>query len=450
MLRRQEGLSENNVVDFWLREIAGRRDLVTEEGSPVRVMYPGRMNDDRGADLLDAVIATNTGTAKGDVEVHVKSSGWWLHHHHENPAFNRVILHVVFWKNTQKDTNLQNGKIIPTIALSNYIGNTPGVEDNGALNETNWGMPCSLAANRKNIEDYCEILDKAGEARFLEKAGRFMADLAGIEARQVLYQGMMTALGYVRNKIPFQELARRLPLSILESVAGSYLTDEECLIQLQAMLLGTAGLLPSQSDAWQYQSKDSEWTVKLEKAWACYPHKETMSGDDWHLFKVRPSNFPARRIAAMSHCILSNRERGILAGLLGRVKEARGCHELERMLLVPANGYWARHFDFGPASRMRGDALLGSGRASVIAVNIFLPFTFAWGRSNSQPELAEKALDIYRHCPQLAANIVERHMQRQLRMNGHLVNSAQQQQGLLHIYQTLCTQGKCCLCPLAR
>ena len=136
--------------------------------------------------------------------------------------------------------------------------------------------------------------------------------------------------------------------------------------------------------------------------------------------------------------------------MLGRVKGAGGCQELERMLLVPANGYWARHFDFGPASRIRGDALLGRGRASVIAVNIFLPFAFAWGRLNSQPELAEKALDIYRHYPRLAANIVERHMQRQLRMGGNLANSARRQQGLLHIYKILCTQGKCCLCPLAR
>ena len=101
--------------------LPGRTDLVTEEGEPIKIIYPGRINDDRGADLLDAVIATSQGLIRGDIEVHVKSSSWWAHRHHLDPIYNRVILHVVFWHDTETAINLQNGQKVPTLALHKFI-----------------------------------------------------------------------------------------------------------------------------------------------------------------------------------------------------------------------------------------------------------------------------------------------------------------------------------------
>ncbi len=88
-------IPESQIVKIWQHQLLKRTDLVTEEGEPLRVIYPGRINDDRGADLRDAVIATKQGVIKGDIEVHVKSSGWRTHRHHQDAHCNRVILHVV-------------------------------------------------------------------------------------------------------------------------------------------------------------------------------------------------------------------------------------------------------------------------------------------------------------------------------------------------------------------
>jgi hypothetical protein len=177
-----------------------------------------------------------------------------------------------------------------------------------------------------------------------------------------------------------------------------------------------------------------------------------MSEDDWHLFKVRPNNFPTRRIAAMSHLVFRYRERGIFEEVVNMVKEVtlnRGYHQLEEGLMVTTNGYWASHFDFSLGGRINNTTLLGSRRAADIVVNIILPFTFAWGKITSQPELASKALDLYCSYPKLAVNTIDRHMSKQLGLNGKLVNSARRQQGLIHIYNILCTQGRCHCCPLA-
>jgi hypothetical protein len=140
----------------------------------------------------------------------------------------------------------------------------------------------------------------------------------------------------------------------------------------------------------------------------------------------------------------------MLAEVVNMVKEASTSkdHGLERELVIITDGYWASHLDFGLSRRIKNPTLLGMGRAANIIVNVILPFTFAWSKFISQPEFGQKSLDLYRRYPKLVANAVERHMKEQLGLSGGLVNSAQRQQGLIHIYNTLCTQGRCNSCPL--
>ena len=48
----------------------------------------------------------------------------------------------------------------------------------------------------------------------------------------------------------------------------------------------------------------------------------------------------------------------------------------------------------------------------------------------------------------ILTNAIEKHMNNQLGLNSDLVVSARRQQGLIHIYRTLCSQGKCGYCTL--
>ena len=133
------------------------------------------------------------------------------------------------------------------------------------------------------------------------------------------------------------------------------------------------------------------------------------------------------------------------------VKEAplkEGYHQLEKGILVTTDDYWASHFDFNLGNHIKSPTLLGTERADDIIVNIILPFTFAWGKFTSQPELVRKALSLYYGYPKLGINAVERHMNNQLGLTNNLSIPAQRQQGLIHIYKTLCTQGKCNCCRL--
>ncbi|KPK22607.1 MAG: hypothetical protein AMJ70_05530, partial [Dehalococcoidia bacterium SG8_51_3] len=117
------GISERFLVQVW-QQLPARADLMTERGEPMRLIYPGRENDDQGADLRDAVILSVQGLLKGDIEFHRRSSDWKKHRHHQNPEYNRTILHVVMWRDTEPVTHLQNGKEVPILALHRYLETT--------------------------------------------------------------------------------------------------------------------------------------------------------------------------------------------------------------------------------------------------------------------------------------------------------------------------------------
>lgn len=413
------------------------------EGEPLKIIYPGRINDDRGADFRDAVITTHKGLAKGDIEIHVNSSDWQGHRHHQDKVYNRVILHVVMRHNSKTATHLQNGKQVPILALNKYIqtalSQLPNLES-PTIPYTSCLKITRFSAKTKTMG----FIDSAGRERFAIKADRFQTELTRNEASQVLYLGIMEALGYSKNKLPFLEVARRLPIRILESMTQGKISDEEFLTQQQALLLGTAGFLPSQYSNRQQEDKlDDRWADNLEKFWSSY-HTKTMSLDAWHLFKVRPNNSPIRRLIAMSYLILRYKDRGIFEWLVSTIRGApasQKCLTLEKGLLVTTNDFVASHFNSNSDC-----TLLGSERAADITVNVLLPFVFAWSQLSSQPELKEKALELYCHHPDLAANSLVRQMMSQLGLKSEQVNSAQRQQGLIHIYKTLCSQGRCNAC----
>jgi len=447
-------LPESLIVKVWQHLLLKRTELTTEKGELLKIVYPGRVNDDRGADFRDAVIAINGELIKGDIEVHVKSSDWQAHRHHQDPFYNRVILHVVMWHNAKAVTKLQNEKSIHILALYKYVRSPISQQPARIEPPATLNMPCLKATERLATDTMADLLDSAGRERFLAKAVKFQADLAKTEASQSLYQGIMESLGYSKNKLPFLELARRLPIHILESIAREKISDEECLARQQALLLGTAGLLPSQQQSIQQENElDNKWIDKLEGLWASYPQTKVMPPDVWHIFKVRPNNSPIRRLAAMSYLILRYKKKGILEELVNLVQEVstnQGCRRLEQGLVVANNGFRANHFDFGSGSRAKKQSLIGSRRAGDIIINILLPFTLAWSKVTSQPELERKALNLYHHYPKLTVNSVERHMRKQLGLGSKLANSAQRQQGLIHIYNSLCTQGRCNSCPLSQ
>ena len=355
------------------------------------------------------------------------------------------------WRDTEPVTYLQNGKGVPILVLNKYLETTACRQMSSGHATDVFALPCYQIAGSLPIRRIDEIVDAAGWERFLAKAATFQGELSEDTPEQVCYQGIMSALGYLKNKHPFEELARRVPLHRLEAMVRRNLPDDKCLAQQQALLLGTAGLLPSQRGVCHHSAANDRWVEILERYWSEYDHGHVMPADIWRLIKVRPNNYPVRRVAGISHLVLRHGKRDLLdeiTSLISEVEINQSHYALAAAMMVMASGYWKTHHDFGCHSRYIAPALIGSSRAAAIAVNVILPFTFAWGKHNAWPELAARSLAIFTAHPKPGINAIERHMSKQLGRSGVPVSSAQRQQGLIHIHKTFCTQGKCLVCPL--
>ena len=425
--------SEKQAALIW-QQVVGR-ELTSSEDEPVSVIYPGRTNGDNGPDFRDAVIVNKSHLTKGDVEVHVKSSDWYSHEHHADAEYNNVILHVVMWHDCNSATLLQSGKLVPVLCLAKALRHQAYLLP--------YQLPCFQMLDHVDRQTLAKSLNTAGEERFKQKARHFQAQLKQEEAGQVLFRGMMRALGYAKNTKPFEELADRMPLDSLESREGLALK--------QALLLGTAGLLPSQR--WQGKFAKEKEVRELEQIWQSAGKKvETMKESDWNFSHIYPNNSPVRRIVAQSYLLERYRAGKLLAGILQLVKEAPlpgGHRVLENGLTVTGDGYWQDHFDFGIRSKTKISALLGNSKAREIIVNVVLPFAFSGGKMFNEPELMKTAMELYNSYPQLAENEITRHMTKQLCLEEPSDFTACHQQGLIHIFRNYCREGRCAQCPLA-
>jgi hypothetical protein len=437
-------VTEKQVTKAWQELLKSGCQMETERGQSLRVIYPGKNSDAPGSDFQDAVINIGRNTFKGNIEIHLNSSGWRSHQHHLDPAYNHVVLHVALQRDCPGNVMRQNGDTIPAVIIGKYFRND-------TRNTISAPVPCTGIA-RDAPDTLLKIIDIAGAARFSEKAVQFQVQLQQRAAGECLYLGVMAALGYVRNQAPFRELAGRVPLSVLESVIKRENGVEPSLISQQARLLGTAGFLPSQRPEIEYSPWENYGYVKkLETAWETIKQKDVMDFSVWQPFRVRPANSPLRRIAGM--CLLIRRygEKGLLSGLLelvGEVPSEKGSRLLEKGLMAADDGYWAGRYDFGKGYPGLSKWLIGQSRAADMVINVLLPFVYTCSRENGQKELAEKAYALYLAYPPVETNTIERHMRTQFGLKNAQVNSARRQQGLLHLYKRWCTQGRCGECEV--
>ena len=292
------------------------------------------------------------------------------------------------------------------------------------------------------------ILQIAGEQRFLLKAEQFKKSLARGHANQVLYEGIMRALGYAKNEIPFVRLARLLPIERLHDLALSGQA-----VTIQAMVLGTAGLLPATEREVHVPLNPPDLVEMnhLSATWIASGMRESMCRKDWRFFRIRPGNLPPRRIAGISHLLV--RHSGDLSRHVLKLAAAPSLRQAQKALaegfVVRTSDYWACHGDFGVEVPSRG-AIIGRERAGDIAVNAILPFLQAYGDACGQPRLCLRVWKLYRSHRKLQENRITRYMVRQIFGESRSpVESACQQQGLIHLYHQFCARDKCADCPLA-
>ncbi len=399
--------SEKDLCDAWESGAANRQGqrLRTVTGTAVDIIQAGTRNSGDGPDFLGAVIAIESPgqprrVIRGDVEMHLRASDWYAHGHETNPAFASVILHVV--EDAQGMTEIAGAPVLE------MRRNTRRQKRNTAAM-----TPRLLNLDMRKTRDAAVMLDALGDARLEERAAAIEGDIAVVGSEQALYEVLFRGLGYTRNMTAFQEVARLMPIDTLRGLTDGAPKDEARVARLTGVLFGTAGLLPSQrSGAAQRQLPFSEsmsndcdgFTTSAEAEWARRPGLESLPRGSWQTFRVRPDNHPVRRMgAAVGLMRRWLHGPGLLNDLRAAVSEAESpgdaAARLIDVLVIPPEGYWAAHSDFGKLRRSRPSALIGRGRALDMLATAALPFLLAVADFESDTDLERRTRQVYAVLP---------------------------------------------------
>lgn len=429
-------LTESQLSHLWRGRRFPAGALVTRAGVPVNVIFQGRPGRGPGPDFRGAAIAGPSGTVlRGDVELHVRSSSFRLHGHDTDPAYARVVLHVVFEDDTGADTPLPGGGTAPVVALAPWVARRAGELQRWIEQPLLWREPCHDAVMRMGAEGVAAALEAEGDRRFEAKVARFAEAARSGGPEQALYEGLLEALGYGGNGPPMLALALLLPWRALQARLPAA-ADRR--VEAEALLLGSAGLLPSQRG---HRGPLHPYVEDLERR-SRAARLPALSPGTWKLWGVRPENFPSRRVAAAAALLA---RAGAPSALLDAAC-AEKPDDAVRPLLVRAEGYWLHHHDVCAGRCRLPPAFVGRSRALEILVNVLLPAACASG--DTPPARRSRAL--FARLPRPAAYGATRFIERALASEGvRIPINARRAQGLLALHKGWCTQGGCGRCALS-
>ncbi|MBE0639553.1 MAG: DUF2851 family protein [Bacteroidales bacterium] len=348
------------------------KDLETPGGESLVVVSPGRHNSDSGPDFSNAQVRIGTTLWAGNVEIHLRSSDWYLHHHHTDEAYSNVILHVVY--ENDKEIYDRNGNQLATLELKGKFNEKIFQKYYYYLNNKNW-IPCEKDIHYLNIEKTRIWLDRLLVERMERKAG----DLARMlehnknNFEETFYQVLAGNFGFKVNEQPFRILATMLPLQIL----GKH---KDNLFQIEAMLFGTAGLLDRDFED-EYPSKLKKEYGFLQKKYALVPIQEHL----WKFMRLRPSNFPTIRISQFAALIHKSTK------LFSKIIETDNLKELVSFFDVSASAYWENHYVFDKSSS-HSIKQLGKDAIHNILLNTVVQLLFLYSIVKDEEQFREKAM----------------------------------------------------------
>ncbi len=451
--------------DLWKSRKLFTAPLTTFTGKSVEILYAGTLNYDAGPDFKGAVIKINETLLEGDVEVHLGTSGWIDHKHHTDPAYNEVVLHVVSaYKSGPECIQREDGVFVEQVqvTLDQETVTAWKLQKKMSGNvETEIRLVEQCPLSESSVEKMIAVVDAAGELRFLDKVAQLQEQLLLDSWNQVTYKKILEALGYSKNQKPFHKLAELVTFDMLSSEM-QWVKEDMAEMRCTALLFGAAGLLPvTHRGREEMDAQSLRYVTPILDLWDGISRRleiKPMKMQEWQFFRLRPQNFPTRRLAGFVRLMMRVYKHGLLEALLrvvnGNINDLKKLSsELEQSLTQKADGFWKNRYRIektgAETTGKQEPLLIGRERARDIIVNILLPAFYLYGDDSSAGQFKNTAIELYRRQTKLSGNVITKTMCRQLggsRGAGFQTKFASQQQGLLHLNKLYCRNLNCDAC----
>lgn len=397
----------------------------TVDGLPVTLIDAGTPNVNSGPDFFNARLKIGEQLWAGNVEIHLKSSDWYTHQHESDPAYDNVILHVV-WEDDVEIYRSDNSSI-PTLELQNLVsGNTLLVYSNLLLAPNNKWINCE--ADFEGFEDfhlrnwmerlYLERLEKKSVAilELLKKSGN--------NWEAVLFQLLAKNFGLKVNSAAFLSMAQSLEFIVVQKCRDSQ-------FMLESLFLGQSGILDKKQEEIYYSDLKEEYQYlkikfQLENKYVERPK----------YFRLRPDNFPNLRLSQLA--TLYHRVPHIFSKIL-KVTTTKEIYEL---FAVGPSEFWKSHYTFEKSHNPKKKDLT-TGFIDLLIINTIVPVRFCFEKINGIDD-PSALLTLLEEVKAEKNSIIDRFN----KIKPGIASTAMDSQSLLHMKNEYCDKNACMQCNL--
>ncbi len=244
---------------------------------------------------------------------------------------------------------------------------------------------------------------------------------------ETTYRLLARNFGFKINAEPMAQLARAVPLKAM-------LKHRDTLLQVEAMLFGTAGLLDDADTI-------DDYLEQLRREYRFLAAKYTLtaqqvSAHSWKWGRLRPANFPTLRLAQFAQLIAT------AGSLFSQLVETDDALLLGKALQVTPSAYWQTHYRFGKSTD-RGAPALGQTAAENIIINTVVPLLAAYAHHREQPAYIDRAIALLEQLPAEQNRITDAWSDL-----GLSVRTAFDSQASIELFNEYCTPKKCLNCQI--
>ena len=397
-------------------------NLKTVREESLQIINVGSYLQQTGPDFFNAQIHIDNQKWAGNIEIHIKSSDWYLHHHERDSNYDNVILHVV-WEHDAPIFRKDNSEI-PTLVLKHYV--LKDVFENYQ----------SLVAPKSWI--YCEnqiasvdefIIENWKERLFFERIERKSIPIQKLltESNQdweaVLFCMLAKNFGLNTNGDIFLKMAQSFPFSIIRKERF----EAE---NLEALFFGIADLIPVQPE--------DNYAKDLKKRFDYITQKHQLQKivlEPLQFFKHRPDNFPTIRLAQFA--MLYHKQQN----LFSKIIDVKKLEDFYSIFNIETNEYWQTHYQLDKES-VKKKKKISKLFIDLIVINTIIPIQFAYANSLGK-EISETIIETMCKIAPEKNSITDKFKRFKVKSN-----NAFDTQSLLQLKNEYCNAGKCLHCSI--
>ncbi|MBP4140494.1 DUF2851 family protein [Flavobacterium sp. P4023] len=397
-------------------------NLKTSNLENLTIIHVGQYLELAGPDFFNAQIKIGNQKWAGNVEIHLKSSDWYLHQHEKDSGYENVILHVV-WENDAAVFRSDNSEI-PVLELKDYV-------DSDTLNNYHSLVaPKSWIYCEKDLRTIDEFTFKNWQERLfferLETKSKPIFDLlekTNQDWESVLFCLLAKNFGLNTNGEIFMKIAQSIPFSVIRK--ESFEVEN-----LEALIFGTAGLLDNEKEDNYFKDLKFRYFYLLHKY-----QLDKIVVPPVQFFKHRPDNFPTIRLSQLANLYHTHQN------LFSKISSLQSLKESYQLFQICAAPYWQNHYQFDKESPKKKKTLSKSF-IDLILINTIIPLQFAYAKSLGK-EVSEDLMELLTEVSAEKNAIIDKFIS-----FGIKPKNALETQSLLQLKKEYCNNSRCLECVI--